>query len=128
MPKFRKGDIVSVKFVVESVFGVSDLRLRQADRYADTYAKESEVEMVLPHFETGDRVTWTTEAGRWSGSLLSVSNGHAWVDRGYGAYATVVLDKLSRLDPDPDFDEVEDLPVPPPEPKAEEVEEEGPVF
>lgn len=105
MPKFRKGDVVSIDVVVESnPFGQGDVRVRTHGGYTDIYAKASQLTMKRPMIEVGDTVRCPTN-GTATATVLSVAEEHVWVSLGNGDYATWWVPKVERVEPEPDADE-----------------------
>lgn len=110
MTTFRNGDVCTIEVVVESVYGTG-IRVRHVDSYTDIHVKPKDLTMVRPQFEVGDRVEWKAYEKTWSGHVLSIANDHLWIDNGNGSFSTVWTSKATRLDPDPDFDEIEEAPT-----------------
>jgi len=102
--------------IVDSHFGDGDVRLRQLNSYQDIFAKVSDLTMVKPTFDVGDRVTWSSMNGEdcYTGTVLSIAEDHLWVSFGDGGYATVWTGKAMRVEPEPKQPEI----IEPPEPVA----------
>lgn len=113
MDTFRKGDVCTIEVVVESRFNDTNVRVRHVDSYTDIHVKPKDLTMVRPQFEVGDRVEWKSAGDFYRGEVLAISGEHLWIDRGEGNYATVWTGLATRLDPDPDFDEIADDPSSP---------------
>jgi hypothetical protein len=114
--KFRKGDICTIEVVVESSYNDTNVRVKPVDGYQDIHLKPCDLTMVLPQFEVGDPVRWAVDSGGvgsvYRGQVLSVANGHLWVDLGGGSFATVMVSKAQRVD-EPEHDAKEPAIRPP---------------
>lgn len=113
MTTFRAGDIVLIEAEIADDYVHDDATVKvvfDGNRYDAKYVKVAKLTMVRPQFEVGDRVEWG-DGLEWCGHVLSIANDHLWVDRGGGDFATVWIGKATRLDADPDFDEIEEAPV-----------------
>lgn len=111
--QFRKGDVVSVNGTVEYDFngGDSDDKLLfikvsghfQTMGLTPDYFDGAGLKLVQATFEIGDDVSWPTEASQVGGGvILSISNGHAWIELGGGDYCTRTLTSLTRNEVKPD--------------------------
>jgi len=113
MDTFRQGDVCTIEVVVESRFNDTNVRVRHVDSYTDIHVKPKDLTMVRPQFEVGGRVEWKSAGDFYRGEVLAISGEHLWIDRGEGNYATVWTGLATRLDPEPDFDEIADDPSSP---------------
>lgn len=124
MVTFREGDIVIIEATIASKpFAMDNGKVQVKIKfppYHDAYVDPAQLTMKRPAFEVGDEIAWAVgEEGAghgYRGRVLSIANDHLWVDMGLGHYATVWTGKASRveMEPQPDFDEVEEAPPPPP--------------
>jgi len=124
MSKFRKGDIVTVEATIDrDVFSSGErpcIKIIIAP-YHDVYVDPATLTMKRPIFEIGDVVTWKVDGLVYRGHVLSIHGNHVWVDRGDGEFATVWVDKLTRVEPEPDtVADVEEAPPAAPEAEAAE--------
>lgn len=111
--QFRKGDIVSITAAVEYDFNGADhndalLFLKVPGNYQSLgltrdHFDRTNLKLVQPIFEVGDDVSWPAEATQTGGGvILSISNGHAWIELGGGDYCTRMLTSLTRNEVVPD--------------------------
>lgn len=107
MPKFRKGDRVTIEATVEGSFSLGDdeLRIKIDDMWGSGphyYAKLNDLTLKVAQFEIGDLIDWTFRDTIYRGEILAISNEHAWVDRGDGQYSTIWLSNATRVDDEPE--------------------------
>lgn len=111
--RFRKGDIVSVRGTVEYDCDTDDELLfikvpgfYQSVALSPDYWNGAGLTLVQPRFDVGDEVFWQDGVGNIAGrgTILAISDGHAWIDMGCGAYCTRMLSTIERapLKEDPD--------------------------
>lgn len=100
--KFRKGDKVSlvgvVKYDSDQIDTDGDKRIFVTVGHDDLWLKPEMVKMVAPVFEVDDDVSWDDIDGTQVGTILAISNEHAWLDLGGGGYCTRMLHTISRVD------------------------------
>ncbi|TIN80738.1 hypothetical protein [Mesorhizobium sp.] len=78
MPKFRKGDAVSVEGKVDSDY-VHDGKIKiRVEPYHDFFVNVADLKMVRPVIEVGDSVTYPSE-GYKVGEVLAIIDGYCWV-------------------------------------------------
>jgi len=115
MTTFRKGDVCTIQVAIDSVIfeanGIKCIRVKIDGEFV--YVDPAALKMVRTQFEVGDRVGWKSAGDYYRGEVLAISGEHLWIDRGEGNYATVWTGLATRLDPDPDFDEIADDPSSP---------------
>lgn len=117
MTTFRKGDVCTIEVVVTSRFNETQVCVKPVDGYQDIYVKPRDLTMLRPKFEVGDRVEWKSSGDYYRGEVLAISGEHLWIDRSEGNYATVWAEIATRIEPEPDFDEIEDAPAADEEPQ-----------
>jgi hypothetical protein len=102
---FRRGDKVSIVGTVKHNFTTDqadpDKRVFvDVDGTHETiWIKPDCVTLKQSHFEVDDRCTWEG----WTddpGTILAISEGHAWIDMGGGSYCTRLLTTIERVDDD----------------------------
>lgn len=71
------------------------------------HVKQRDLTLVEPVFKVGDSVSFE---GGYSGTILSISGLHAWVDLENGNYATRTLTSMTR-EPPPKADVTPDVPI-----------------
>jgi hypothetical protein len=100
--KYRKGDTVSIKGVVEyNQREDKDVFVRV---HGHTHMISSEeLTMVSPLFEVGDSVMWPAPNQPRSdvfqyGTILAIADDHAWISIGAGDYCTRLLFSIQRVE------------------------------
>lgn len=92
--EYRKGDIVTVQAVVETVWGDdvaesirNNLGIRIAGQSA-IYVKPDAVTLITPFFAAGERVQ-KKEAKGVRGTVVAMDEGSVWVKFDHGPHGTV---------------------------------------
>jgi hypothetical protein len=92
----RKGDQVSVVGIVKHTPDEGErVFIRLPDYHSDIWVSQDSVKLVQADFEVGDSCVWD---GDGRGAILSIYNGHAWIDMGGGNYCTRLLTAIERVD------------------------------
>lgn len=103
--KFRKGDIVSVRGIVKyderddspgifvDIPGIHSVAL-----FNPRDAQEGCLTLVQAYFEVGDSVTFTSNGSSLNGTIIGISDEHAWIDLGGGDYCTRLLSSIERIE------------------------------
>jgi hypothetical protein len=107
MQTFRKGDIVTVRGTVEYDYGAAEDKLLfikvpgfyQSVALSPDQWKNAGLALVQPRFDVGDDVRWSDRGGNVAGqgTILAISNDHAWIDIGGGGYCTRMLGTIERV-------------------------------
>lgn len=98
MTTFRKGDVVNVRTTVRhSSDIVGDGYVSIDIGYHGTTVSISQVELVVPHFDLGDRVE--LDRGEEFGRVRGVTADHVWVERDDGEFATYLARDLVLSEP-----------------------------
>ena len=92
MTQFRKGDIVTIKCVVQSYFRDNDLRVLHPDGYTDIFITADKVTTIRHALEVGDLVLNTGLDGQISGSVRAVYDNVVWIENINGFYTWDVED------------------------------------
>ena len=101
--KYRKGDKVSIVGIIKHTPDDDADRIFIAvpDYHADIWVSQKVVTLVQADFEVGDKCQWGgTGECLGSGTVLAISDGHAWIDLGGGDYCTRLLTKIERIEED----------------------------
>lgn len=107
--KFRKGDIVSVRGVVEYDYKDDDdsmLFIKIPGHYQSVGLPEDKffgasVKIEMPFFEAGDSVRWPKHVGSDEfcyGTILALTDGHAWIALGGADYCTRTCSSIERVE------------------------------
>lgn len=98
MTTFRKGDIVNVRAKVRYGGDIAGSGYVSLDLgYNGTTVSISQVELVVPHFDLGDRVE--LDRGEEFGRVRGVTADHVWVERDDGEFATYLARDLVLREP-----------------------------
>jgi hypothetical protein len=103
---YRKGDKVSIVGTVKYTSdGKEKIFIELPDYHTDIWVRPDVVTLVQADFEVGDKCTWPNldepiGENKHTGTVLAVSDGHAWIDRGSGDYCTRILTTIERVDSD----------------------------
>jgi hypothetical protein len=96
----RKGDRVSIVGTVKHTPDPSErVFIELPDYHHDIWINQDAVKLVQADFEVGDKCTWDG-FGDTPATVLAISDGHAWIDMGGGAYCTRLLTAIERVDDD----------------------------
>lgn len=105
--KYRKGDKVSVLGIVKHNQNEDKNIFVDVIGTHDTlWLKPEDMTLVAPMFEVGDKCQWASDPAIGVaeddpiGTILAISDGHAWIDRGGGDYCTRMLTTIERVDID----------------------------
>jgi len=94
---YRKGDIVSVLGIVRHDEGDDDgVFVDITDRHDTLWVSPKGLTLVAAKFEVGDKCQFMD----FSGIVLAISDGHAWIDMGGGNYCTRQLTSIERIESD----------------------------
>ena len=94
----RKGDQVSIVGVVKHTpDGNEKVFVQLPDYHSDVWVSQDAVKLVQADFDVGDKCTWEG-FGTDPATVLAISDGHAWIDMGGGAYCTRLLTAIERVD------------------------------
>lgn len=103
MPKFRKGDRVTIEATVATDYVLDDGKIKvHVEPYHDLFVNQNDMTMLRPDFKIGDRVTWSVGEKPFTGHVLSLHGDHLGVDLGNAEYATVWAGSAMRLNPEPE--------------------------
>ncbi|PWJ93589.1 hypothetical protein C8D77_101268 [Mesorhizobium loti] len=81
MGKFRKGDVVTIEGTIDSGFEHEGKIKVRIGSFSDAFASVSDIKMVRPIIEVGDRVAYPADgynAGE-VGEVLAIIDGYCWV-------------------------------------------------
>lgn len=118
MTAFRKGDRVSIEGVVDTdMLNDNEVRVTLDGVWGSGshyYIKVGNLRMVQAGLAIGDRVE-LPRGGR--GEVVGIFAAMVWAKLDTGAFTSIPAVDCTRVDPepahDPDFDEIEEPPVPP---------------
>ena len=94
----RKGDKVSITGIIKHApEGKEKVFVQLPDYHNDVWVSQDALTLVQADFEVGDKCTWDG-FGDVPALVLAISDGHAWIDMGGGAYCTRLLTAIQRID------------------------------
>jgi hypothetical protein len=100
---YRKGDRVSIVGTIKHTPATGErVFMELPDYHTDIWVSQDVVTLVQADFEVGDKCSWGndgTDTYR-EGTILAISDGHAWIDLGGGNYFTRMLTTIERVDSD----------------------------
>lgn len=99
--KYRKGDIVSVKAVVRHNCedDENSVAVDINGVYDAVWPRVQDVTVDQQKIEVGNDVKFVgVDGGAGFGTVLAISNEHAWIDLGDGDYCTRLLSGLKRAE------------------------------
>jgi len=99
---YRKGDKVSVLGIVKHNQNEDkNIFVDVIGSHETLWLEPKDMTLVAPMFEVGDECQWGgTGESLGIGTVLAISDGHAWIDRGGGDYCTRMLTTIERVDSD----------------------------
>lgn len=114
MPRFREGDAVLLRGVVDEYYGATLVRVLVDGADAAVAVEEGELTMVTAAFQINDRVTWNRDAeniGIVRATIGAGSSMMLWVERPNGTMETLEATYCERAG-DVDPAELETPPAP----------------
>lgn len=93
MPRFRKGDIVSIRTTVRWDQTEQD-RVSVDIGYSSASVETERVELVVPYLNTGERVRFNGDYV----TVVSVNDEHAWIKFDDGQQLIVAAADVDRID------------------------------
>ena len=95
----RKGDRVSIVGTIKhNPDGKEKIFIELPDYHSDIWVSQNVVMLVQAYFEVGDQCTFRSDSEPFSGTILAINDGHAWIDLGGGSYCTRMLTSIERVD------------------------------
>ena len=99
--KYRKGDVVSVTgTVTHDQREDKEVFARLDGYYTDIMLPAANFTLVQPRFDVGETVSLNGTEPEHIGTILAISDDHAWIILGSGDYCTRMLLSIKRVEPE----------------------------